>query len=192
MIAERQHAVPDDLPGLVALAGDQERIALAKAGDRGPDRFAAVADLPAALGGGQDRRADRRRIFAAGIVVGDNDMVGMLSGDRAHQRTLAGIAVAAGAKLHNEAAFGVRPQRLQGLRQRIRLVRVVDEDRRAIMLANPLEPALGALEMFERGEDIIRLAAGADRKTCGDKRVLDLEFADQRQAKGMTPSAMLK
>src|ERR1700686_4440934 len=107
MIAEWQHTVADDLPGLMALASDQERIALAKAGDRGPDRFAAVANLPAALGGGQDRRADRCRIFAAGIVVGDNDMVGIFGSDRAHQRTFAGVAVAAGAKHHNEAAFGV-------------------------------------------------------------------------------------
>ncbi len=71
-------------------------------------------------------------------------------------------------------------------------MRVVDEDRRTVALADPLEPALGAFEMFERGEYLIRLAAGADREARGDNRVLDLEFADQRQADEMNSSAMLE
>src|SRR6266566_2445616 len=66
VIAERQGAVADNLSGLVALAGDQERIA-----------------------------------------------------------------------------------RLQGLGQRVGLVGVIDEDRRTVALADPLQPAFCALEMFE-------------------------------------------
>ena len=77
-------------------------------------------------------------------------MIGILNCDRPHQGTLAGIAVAAGAEYHNELSPGVRPQRLQRLCQRIGLVRVVDEDRRAVALADPLKPALGAFKMFER------------------------------------------
>jgi len=69
-------------------------------------------------------------------------------------------------------------------------VRVVDEDRRAVALADMFEPALGAFEMFERGEHLVRLAAGADRKAGGDDSVLDLEFADQRQTDGIITSAM--
>ncbi len=126
----------------------KQRIARLQPGDRGPDRLGAVADFPGALGGAEDRGADRLRIFAARIVVGDDDAVGIFGGDRAHQRTLAGIAVAAGAEHHHQLAFRIRPQRLQRLRQRIGLVRVVDKDRRAVAFADPLQPALGAFKMF--------------------------------------------
>ena len=94
------------------------------------------------------------RIFAARIVVGDDDAVGIFGGDRAHQRPLAGIAVAAGAEHHHELALGVGPQRLQRLRQRVGLVGVIDKDRRAVAFADPFQPALGAFEMFERGEHL--------------------------------------
>src|SRR5580704_13495684 len=64
---------------------------------------------------------------------------------------------------------------------RFGLVRVIDKDRRAAIGADPFEAAFGAGEMFERGEGRSRVAAGCDRKTRGDQRILDLEFADQRQ-----------
>ena len=76
MVAKRQHAIADDLPGLVTLAGDQEHIALLEPRNGLADRFRAVADFLGALGGGEDRCADGRRIFAARIVVGDDDLVG--------------------------------------------------------------------------------------------------------------------
>ena len=119
-------------------------------------------------------------------------LIGILGRDRAHDRTLAGVAVAAGAEDDDELAFRVRPQRLQRLRQRVRLVRVVDEDRRAVVFADPLQPALGAFEMFERCKHRGRLAAGADRKPRGDQRVLDLEFADQRQLDRVLAPAMFE
>ena len=108
-------------------------------------------------------------------------LIGVLAGDRAHQRTLAGVAVAARAEHDDELALRIRPQRLQRLRQRIGLVRVIDEDRRAVALADPFQPALGAFEMFEACEHRLRLAAGRDRETCRHQRILDLEAADQRQ-----------
>jgi hypothetical protein len=56
-------------------------------------------------------------------------------------------------------------------------VRIVDEDRRAVLLADKIEPALGALERCERGKDRCRRAAGRDRKAGGDERLLDLKSA---------------
>ena len=132
------------------------------------------------------------RIFAARIVVGDDDAVGIFGGDRAHQGPLAGIAVAAGAEHHHQPAFGVRPQRLQRFCQRIGLVGVIDEDRRAVALGDPLEPALCPLEQFERGEYRLRLAAGADREPGRHQRILDLEFADQRQPHRIFAAAMFE
>ena len=46
MIAEGQGGRPDDLPGLVTLAGDQQNVAGRQLRDRFADRGAPVADLP--------------------------------------------------------------------------------------------------------------------------------------------------
>ena len=104
----------------------------------------AIADLGGAGRRGEDRGADRGGVFAARIVVGDDDAVGLGGGDGAHQGPLAAVAVAAGAEHHDEPAAGVGPQRLERLGERIGLVRIVDEDRRAAVLADQFEPALGA------------------------------------------------
>ena len=69
---------------------------------------------------------------------------------------------------------------------------VIDEDRRAVALGDPLEPALGAFQQFERGEYRFRLAAGADRKPRRHQRILDLEFADQRQPHLIIAAAMFE
>src|SRR3954454_3553140 len=98
MIAERQRAVADDLPGLVALARDQEHIARFELLDRNADGVGAVTDLPRPLGRVQDRGTYCFGIFAARIVVGDDDAVGTLGSDRAHDRPLACIPIAAGAE----------------------------------------------------------------------------------------------
>ena len=79
VIAERQYPVADDLAGFVALAGNQQHVARAQFRHRRADRLAAVADLARAGRRGQDRRADRGGIFAARIVVGDDDAVGLLA-----------------------------------------------------------------------------------------------------------------
>ena len=56
---------------------------------------------------------------------------------RAHDRPLARVAVAAGAEHHHQLAAGIGAQRLERLRQRVGLVRVVDEDRRAVACCRP-------------------------------------------------------
>lgn len=62
MIAERQGSITDSLPGLVALAGDQQRIARLQLCDGAADRLKAVADFVCSRCGGQDCRTDRSRI----------------------------------------------------------------------------------------------------------------------------------
>ena len=98
MIAERHNPVADDLAGFMALAGNEQHISGPEAGDCGTDRFVAIADLDGAGRGGDDCGADRGGVFAARIVVGDDDAVGLCGRDRPHQRTLAAVAVAAGAQ----------------------------------------------------------------------------------------------
>ena len=69
---------------------------------------------------------------------------------------------------------------------------VIDKDLRAIVFADAFEPALGAFEMFETCEHGVRFTAGADRKAGRDQRVLDLEFADQRQPDPVLASLMFE
>ena len=96
------------------------------------DRVGAVADLVGAGAGGEDGAADRGGVLAARIVVGDDDDVGELLGDRAHLRPLAGIAVAAAAEHHDELAGAMGAQRGERVLERVGRVRVIDDDRRAV------------------------------------------------------------
>ena len=91
---------------------------------------------------GQDLGADRLGLLAARIVVGDDDVIGERGGDPAHDRPLALVAVAAAAEHAHEPARRERAQRLERGRQRVGLVRVVDDDEAAAHLAHDLEPAL--------------------------------------------------
>ena len=131
----------------MALAGDQQHVAGFQLGNAGADRLGAVADFGRACCRGQNSGADRGRALAARIVVGDDDAVGILLRDAAHDRPLAGIAVATGAEHHHQSAGGIGPQRLQRFRQRVRLVGVVDKYRGAVPGADQLQPPFGAGEL---------------------------------------------
>ena len=92
-------ALPGDFLGaFVAFAGNQQQVAvvhaLHRAGNRGrPIRL----QLPVAGCGqrGNHLRQDVLRVFAAGVVAGEDDMAGRLCRNRAHQGAFAGIAVTA-------------------------------------------------------------------------------------------------
>ena len=174
--------VADRLAFLVALAGDDQRVAGVKGRNRLADRLVAVADLDGAGRGGEDRLADFGRYFGARIVVGDDDEVGEPGGDLAHDRALAAVAVAAAAEDDDDAAGGEGPDRGEHVFQRVRLVRVVDIDRRAVLSrAGKVEPAGRALEMLERGERLGDRRAGGGGEAGGDQRVEYLEVAGERQ-----------
>ena len=89
-----------DLVGLVALAGDEQRIRpYREAAKAVADRLLSVADLAQRRGTGQHRQ----RVIAAAssrarVVVRDDDDIGQPGSDLAHQRSLAGVAVAAAPK----------------------------------------------------------------------------------------------
>ena len=65
--------------------------------------------------------------------------------------------------------------------ERVGLVRVVDEHRRAADLADPLQPSRRAVQALQRLEHRVGIAAGRDAQPGGDQRVRDLEVARQRQ-----------
>ncbi len=109
-----------------------------------PDRGPPVTDLDhlrgtAAFGRpGQNLTPDCRGILTAGVVIGDDDQIGQLSGDSAHRPALARVAVATGAEHHRQPA--ARPQQGgQHRSQRARLVRIVDQR----------EKILAAVDLFQ-------------------------------------------
>ena len=102
MIAERQYAVTHDLPGLMALARNQQRIALLQVRNRGSDRFRAVADFARAICSGENRGTDRLRLLAPRVIIGDNDMIGKLD---LEQRALA-VAPEVSLRWTNDSKLG--------------------------------------------------------------------------------------
>ena len=66
------------------------------------------------------------------VIVGDDDAVRKLFGRFAHQRALAGIALAAASEHDQHAAASVRTHRRERLGERVRRVRVVDNRERAV------------------------------------------------------------
>ncbi len=71
-------------------------------------------------GAGEHLGADRRGVLAARVVVGDHQHVGEPGRDLAHQRPLAGVAVAAGADHDDQPPGGERAQARQRGRRRRR------------------------------------------------------------------------
>src|SRR6516164_2686078 len=192
VIAERHDPVADDLAGFMALAGNQQDVAGLQFSDGPSDRLAPIADLSGAGRCSHDSGADRRGILAAGIVVGDNYAVGFSCSDRAHQRPLAGIAIAPGAEHDEQTSATVRTQCFERLCQCIWLVRVIDKDLRPAVLADTFETSFGTIEAFERGEYRAGILTGGDGETGRDQRILRLEFADQRQTDPIVFALMFK
>src|SRR5450830_1713605 len=102
-IGKHHLAALDFLVGLVAFTGQQDHVPFGGLLDGQQDGGGAVFDrLHAGAGtvhihAGDDVGDDGARLFAAGIVAGDEDVFGHL-GDGAHLGALAGIAVAAAAE----------------------------------------------------------------------------------------------
>ena len=120
------------------------------------DRTLPVADLAPTRTRRQHRGADRGRILAARIVVGDDRHVGEARRGRAHQRPLAAIAIAAGTEHHVQPPLRVRTQRGQQPLQRVRRMRVVDVDRGAVR--QPRRQFQPAAHAAQRRQPIQRIA----------------------------------
>ena len=141
----------------------------------------AVADLARARAAGQDRGADRGRVLAARIVVGDDRHVGQPRRGRAHQRALAAVAVAAGAEHHVQPAGGVRAQRGQQPLQRVRRVGVIDIDRGAVRPAARPAPCGRARRSARAGGRARRRCPAPSARAGRQQGVVGLEAAGQRQ-----------
>ena len=152
-----------------------------------PDGLPPVPDLDDPVGAagprgaGQDLAADGRGILAARVVVSDDDQVGQLGGDLAHRRSLARVALAAGAEHHRQPAFGA-PQCGERRPQRARLVGVVDQRQELLAAVDLLEPAghpcfpQPRRGLFRRDPDHVQDCQG--HKAIGDVVVAGQRYAD--------------
>ena len=91
-------------------------------------------------GPGDDFGDDRLRVLGARVVGGDDGEVGELRPGPPHLRPLVAVAVAAGAEDRDHPPRGQPPRRPQHVLQRVRRVRVVDQDREPLPLVDRLEP----------------------------------------------------
>src|SRR5690606_7241096 len=96
-VAERHALFADNLIILMTLAGQQHDVT-------GLSALHCPLDRGGAIGFDMHRRRrrarenfsdDRRRLFAARIVAGDDDAIGVLHGDGTHLRAFSAIAIAA-------------------------------------------------------------------------------------------------
>jgi len=85
--------------------------------------------------------------------------------DAAHDRPFSRIAVATAAENHDQLSGRIRAQRLDRLLQGVGLMRVIDEDRRAVALSGKLKTAFRAGESLQCREYTRRHGAGRDGKT---------------------------
>ena len=127
-----RHAHARRLLGVfVAFAGDQHHVGGRGIGNGQRNGRGAVglgAHHAAGDGALQDLVHDGRGVFAAWVVAGHDDPVGLVLRHGAHQGALARVAVAAAAKHAPQLAttlLGHRAQGLQGLVQRVGRVGVV-------------------------------------------------------------------
>src|SRR3954454_17588914 len=170
---------------LVALARDDEHVTGPGHVDRLLDRRAAVdLHLDPAAGSLEDLADDGLRRLVAGVVGGDDRDVGALTGDRAHERALGAVAVAAGAEDHDEAVLRERAGGAQDVVERVGRVGVVDEDRERLALVDGLEAAgdLGGVREGV-GDRVVGDAQGPDGGD-GAQDVEDVEAARERRAAG--------
>src|SRR5215468_8149985 len=97
VIAKWHDFLSNDLTGFVTFAGNQQHVASCEILDRTVDRLIAVADLVGAGRAAQNRSPDGARLFAARIVVRDDDTVRFFGRNCPHQGPLADVTVATGA-----------------------------------------------------------------------------------------------
>jgi hypothetical protein len=171
----------EDLVVLVALAGDHHDVARRGLGHRRADRGAAIdVDVERVGHRRQDRVEDGPRIFGARVVAGHHRQVGLGRDRRAHLGPLGGIAIAAAAEHADQPATGQRPQRGQHVVERVRGVRVVDQDVEAGGVGHPLDAAGHAGQRLDAARD--RGVRQPERLTDAHRQrdVGDVVVADQR------------
>jgi hypothetical protein len=194
-IGERKARAGDLLVVLVTLASDEDDVGRRRRADRVADRLGAVldhVDLVVADRADQDLRQDQIRRFEARVVAGDDDVAGEPAGDRAHQRPLGRIAIAAAAKHapeHAAALLGQRRERGQRLVERVGRVSVVDDDLGQRVAAgafdpHPLHPAAHRRQRRACGTGVGQRRSHGAQHADHAEEIGDVVLADHRRRDG--------
>ncbi len=150
-VIKRNDGGADDLSLFVAFAGNDQNVASTKVFQRRCNRLATAADI---LRARQIGRADARHyriadgggVFAARVVVGDNDAVGVACGNRAHLRTLAAVTITAAAKDDMQFAMAMRADGVEHGFKPVGCMGVINIDSRAVgQRGGKLKPPAHAL-----------------------------------------------
>src|SRR5690606_24548341 len=126
---------------LVSLASQHYHIANLSAGNQTSDRLATPRNELDQICAGETATnigQDRRRVFAARIVVGHQHHVGQTLGALCHQRTLATVTITATAEQAQQTTGHMRAQSIQHLLQGIRGVGVVHHHQRQLLTTEAL------------------------------------------------------
>jgi len=170
---------------LVALARDDDDVARPGELDGALDRRAPVddgLDAGAVADPLEDLRDDRLWILGARIVGRDDHRVGQARGDLPHQRPLAAITVAAAAERADDAGVRQLAGGAQDVVQRVRRVRVVDDDGEGLAFVDRLEAAGDAAGLRHGAHDRLLGDTQAAGDCDGAQDVEDVEAAGQRRA----------
>ena len=131
---------------------------------------------------GDDLGDDRVRVLRAGVVGGDDDLVGQATGDLAHDRALAAVAVPARAEDDDDAPAREVARGVQDRLERAGLVRVVDEHCEPLALLDGLQAPGDRCGRAQRRRDGGVLDAERPGDGDGRERVGDVEAPAQRGA----------
>src|SRR5215469_13313696 len=142
-IVEWDSVVCELLIIFVSLTGDQHDIARLRERDGATNRLCPIDNFLIAVRTEAffNLRDNRSRVFFAWIIGSDNRVIGVPIGHLAHQWTLLPVAVAAAAKNDNEPMGFKLAESLKNISQRVRCVRVVDENLKLPLCRNQFQPS---------------------------------------------------
>src|SRR5581483_3119489 len=162
-VIEMNDTLADHLIRLMPLAGDDDDVVFRGTENRPFDRSAAVGNPPvlAAARSALDVIEDPLRILTSRVVAGQNQLVRQPRADLSHERPLRLVAITAAAEEQHQT-FPLREltDGMQEFLERVRFVRVVDDDRRTI--ADALEPSAHRREIANPFFDLLTRTAGGN------------------------------
>ena len=164
------------------LARDQHDILRPRLRNRRADRVAARSDFRGRSRALQHHRANSRRIFGPGIIVGHDHDIRHRRSNRTHLAPLAHVAVAACADHHDQPPTRMGLQRRDCRLQCIGRVRVIDIDGRAATGDDrAFEPAAHRLQPRQIGQCRRNITTARDHQRSGHQSIGRLIRADQRE-----------
>src|SRR5215831_3175026 len=181
----------DDLSRLVSLAGNQQHIPLLQIGDRLRHSGRTPGNLDSAGRRSQYLPADVGGLLAPRIVVGDDGKVRSIHRNRAHLGALALVAITSATEYDREAIAHVRPECVERFGQRVRRMRIVDEDGCAgAGGAGEIEASSCAAQVCKQWKYLPGVRMRRQAEPGGNEGVGRLKGADQRKPQSLGATGM--